>query len=124
MQWPGNLEHSLSFGVAADLPHPVRWTTSARRRCGAEPRTSVPRPNEVRPFIGTEAVIAGTLNRYQLATRFQQVHRNVYAPKGIQLNAVDKAQAAWLWSGRRATVAGLSAAALHGSHWIDPGLPA
>jgi hypothetical protein len=78
----------------------------------------------VRPFIGTEAVAAGTLNRYQLATRFQQVHRNVYVPKALELNAVDKAQAAWLWSGRRATVVGYSAAALHGSRWIEPRLPA
>jgi hypothetical protein len=78
----------------------------------------------VRPFIGTEAVAAGTLNRYRLATRFQQVHRNVYAPKALQLDAVDKAQAAWLWSGRRAIVAGCSAAALHGARWIDPRLPA
>jgi hypothetical protein len=37
---------------------------------------------------------------------------------------LDKAIAAWLWSGRRATVAGLSAAAFHGSLWIDAGLPA
>jgi hypothetical protein len=32
--------------------------------------------------------------------------------------------AAWLWSGRQATAAGLSAAALHGSKWIDAALPA
>ena len=35
-----------------------------------------------------------------------------------------KAHAAWLWSGRRATVAGVSAAAMHGAKWIDPRLPA
>ena len=29
-----------------------------------------------------------------------------------------------MWSGRQATVAGLSAAALHGTRWIDPRLPA
>lgn len=34
------------------------------------------------------------------------------------------AKAAWLWSGRQATVAGLSAAALLGSRWIDADLPA
>lgn len=32
--------------------------------------------------------------------------------------------AAWLWSERRATAAGLSAAALHGALWIDAKLPA
>jgi hypothetical protein len=35
-----------------------------------------------------------------------------------------KAKAAWLWSGRRATVAGVSAAAMHGAKWIDSRLPA
>ncbi|VEG57757.1 cullin, a subunit of E3 ubiquitin ligase [Mycolicibacterium aurum] len=89
-----------------------------------EPETPVPRPIDVHPFVGTEAVTAGALNRYQLATRFEQVHRNVYVPQGLQLTAVDKAQAAWLWSGRRATVVGTSAAALHGSRWIDAHLPA
>jgi hypothetical protein len=76
------------------------------------------------PFIGSEAVAAGLLNRYQLATRFDAVFRNVYVPKGQPLTATDKAVAAWLWSGRRATVMGLSAAALHGSLWIDAHLPA
>lgn len=76
------------------------------------------------PFLGTEAVAAGTVNRYQLSTRFYPVYRNVYVPRGTKLTPVDKAVAAWLWSGRRATVAGVSAAALHGSLWIDAGLPA
>ncbi|HYJ55661.1 MAG TPA: DUF559 domain-containing protein [Mycobacterium sp.] len=76
------------------------------------------------PFIGTEVLAAGVVNRYQLATRYQAVHRNVYVPEGTQLNAVQKARAAWLWSNRRATVVGLSAAALHGSRWIDSKLPA
>jgi hypothetical protein len=40
------------------------------------------------------------------------------------LSAADKALAAWLWSGRRATVAGLSAAALLGTRWIDAKRPA
>ncbi|MDT5014817.1 MAG: hypothetical protein QOD39_977 [Mycobacterium sp.] len=35
-----------------------------------------------------------------------------------------KAQAAWLWSGRRATVVSVSAAAILGSKWIDTRLPA
>jgi very-short-patch-repair endonuclease len=76
------------------------------------------------PFVGTEAVAAGTVNRYQLSTRYTAVHRNVYVPAGIELTAADKALAAWLWSDRRATAAGLSAAALHGSKWIDAKLPA
>ncbi len=78
----------------------------------------------VDPFVGTEAVAAGVVNRYQLTTRHRAVHRNVYVPKGAQLSAVQKARAAWLWSGRRATIVGVSAAALHGSLWIDARLPA
>jgi hypothetical protein len=76
------------------------------------------------PFIGTEALAAGVVNRHDLRTRYDAMHRNVYVPKGHALTPVDKAVAAWLWSGRRATVAGVSAAALHGSRWIDPRLPA
>lgn len=76
------------------------------------------------PFIGTEALAAGVVNRYQLAVHYEQLFRNVYVPKGEVLTAVDKAIGAWLWSGRRATAAGLSAAALHGTKWIDSALPA
>lgn len=76
------------------------------------------------PFLGTEALESGAVNRYQLTTQYDAVFRNVYVPKGQALKPVDKAVAAWLWSGRRATAAGLSAAALHGSLWIDSRLPA
>jgi hypothetical protein len=76
------------------------------------------------PFVGSEAVAAGGVNRYQLATRFDAVFRNVYVPKGQAITPVDKAVAAWLWSRRQATVAGLSAAALQGTLWIDAKLPA
>lgn len=82
------------------------------------------RRTTVDPFVGTEAVAAGVINRYQLATRHRAVHRNVYVPKDAHLSAVQKARAAWLWSGRRATIVGVSAAALHGSLRIDARLPA
>ena len=78
----------------------------------------------MRPFIGTEALAAGTVNRYQLATRYTSIHRNVYVAAGTELTAKERAVAAWLWSRREAVVAGLSAAALHGSKWIDSHLPA
>lgn len=89
-----------------------------------EPRECLPRPTTVDPFIGTEALAAGVVNRYQLGTRYRAVHRNVYAPRDAHLSAVQKARAAWLWSGRRATIVGVSASALHGSLWIDARLPA
>lgn len=76
------------------------------------------------PFIGTEALREGVVTAYQLRTKYQQLYRNVYIPAGREVTAVTKAVAAWLWSGRQATVAGLSAAALHGSRWIDANQPA
>ncbi len=76
------------------------------------------------PFRGTEALAAGLVTPHRLRTEFECVHRNVYVPRGQPLTAVTRAIAAWLWSGRTATVAGLSAAALYRTAWIDPWLPA
>jgi hypothetical protein len=76
------------------------------------------------PFIGTEALAAGAVSRRMLASRHDMVYRNVYLRKGVELTAHRRAVAAWLWSQRNATVAGLSAAALHGSKWIHSDLPA
>jgi hypothetical protein len=79
---------------------------------------------EFRPFIGTEALSTGTVTRRALASRHNMVYRNVYLRKGVELTPERRAIAAWLWSERNATVAGMSAAALHGSRWIDSELPA
>ncbi|MFZ0907100.1 MAG: DUF559 domain-containing protein [Mycobacterium sp.] len=76
------------------------------------------------PFIGSEALAAGQVSRRALRSHHEMVYRNVYLRKDRQVTPVSRAIAAWLWSGRTATVAGLSAAALHGTRWIDPGLPA
>ena len=42
----------------------------------------------------------------------------------IGLTPRERAQAAWLWSRRRAVIAGNSAAALLGAKWVDPALDA
>jgi hypothetical protein len=76
------------------------------------------------PFVGTEALRAGLVTKRTLASRHRAVYRNVYLPIGEDLTAVTRGEAAWLWAGRRAIVAGLSAAALLGAKWIDPTLPA
>jgi hypothetical protein len=76
------------------------------------------------PFIGTEALTDGYVTRRSLRSQHTTVYRNVYVPKGHDLTAATRAVAAWLWSERKATAAGLSAAALHGTRWIDPTLPA
>ena len=44
--------------------------------------------------------------------------------KNQLLTPVSRAKAAWLWAGRQATLGGLSAAAMHGSKWIDAKEPA
>ena len=71
------------------------------------------------PFIGSEAVAAGTLTKSQLTTRCKRLFPDVYVFRGIDVDAGVRAEAAWLWTGRRGVVAGFSAAALHGSRWTD-----
>lgn len=76
------------------------------------------------PFIGSEAVAAGALTPYELRTRFRAIHRDVCIAQGIEITAVVRAHAAWLWSQRRGVVAGHSASALHGARWVDANRPA
>lgn len=73
-------------------------------------------------FVGSEALAAGWVNRYQLANTYQRVFPDVYAPR-TELTLEDRTAAAWLWSGRQAIVTGRAAAALHGARWIDPDIP-
>lgn len=76
------------------------------------------------PFIGSEALATGALSRRALYSKHQAVYRNVYVPCGSEITAVARAEAAWLWANRQAVLGGMSAAAVHGSQWIDPSLPA
>ena len=76
------------------------------------------------PFLGTEALADGLVTRRGLKSGFRPVYRNAYMPKNQLLTPVSRAKAAWLWAGRRATLGGLSAAAMHGSKWIDAKEPA
>lgn len=71
------------------------------------------------PFIGSEALAAGTLTRHQLRTRFSAVHHDVYVPLGTELTPVVRAKACWLRSRRRGVLVGFSASALHGAKWIS-----
>jgi very-short-patch-repair endonuclease len=75
-------------------------------------------------IVASEALSEGSLTRRDLARRHTKLFRNVYSRQDAELTAVELAVAAWLWSGRRATVAGLSAAALLGSRWLPDGVPA
>jgi hypothetical protein len=75
------------------------------------------------PFIGSEAVANGILGRHQLRSRFRAVFPDVYVQRDQRLTVRQLAVAAWLWSHRRGVLAGLTAAAWHGSKWVDERLP-
>ncbi|WP_343599112.1 hypothetical protein [Mycobacterium sp.] len=76
------------------------------------------------PFIGSEAVASGRVTPYELRSRYVAIHRDVFVPRGTELSPVIRAKAAWLWSGRRGVLTGLSASALHGAKWVDGNRPA
>nr|WP_231985378.1 hypothetical protein [Mycobacterium sp. E796] len=76
-----------------------------------------------KPFIGSEALASGALNRHQLRTRYSAVFPNVYLPNGTEPSLEQRIAAAWLWSKRSATIVGAAAAALHGSKWIPDNVP-
>jgi hypothetical protein len=66
-------------------------------------------------FVGSES----GLTRYELARYHQRILPDVYVPKPWTPTLRDRTVAAWLWSRRRAIVAGAAAAALHGASWVD-----
>jgi hypothetical protein len=76
------------------------------------------------PFLGSEALAAKALPERAMRAMYEPVYPGVYVPAGIGLTASQRARAAWLWSRRRAVVAGQSAAALLGAKWVDPLAPA
>lgn len=75
-----------------------------------------------RVIVGTEALESGSLTRYQLQ-QYARVLPGVYAPRDCALSLADRTEAAWLWSQRRAVIAGSAAAALHGAQWIRDDTP-
>jgi hypothetical protein len=74
-------------------------------------------------FRGSEALREGKLTRYRLRADFRPIYPNVYVAKYAAPSLRTRSVAAWLWSGRRGVLAGLAAAALHGSSWIDDDVP-
>lgn len=75
------------------------------------------------PFLGSEAVRSGMLRPHQLRSRFRAVYPDVYVRRDQQLTLRHRAVAAWRCSRRRGVLAGLTAAAWHGSKWVDERLP-
>ena len=74
-------------------------------------------------LIGSEAVARGVVTRHELQRWYEPVYPGVYAPKGQQLSLWRRTEGAWLWSQRRAIVAGVAASALHGARWVDADIP-
>lgn len=77
----------------------------------------------VKPFIGPEAVGTGRVTRGELRWRYTSAHPRVYLPNNATRTVEVNTVAAWLWSGRRAIIAGRAAAALHGAKWVDDDTP-
>lgn len=75
------------------------------------------------PFIGSEELASGTLNRHQLRAGYRAVFPNVYVEKHAQLSLDLRIRAAWLWSRRTAIIGGAAAAALQGCDWIPDDVP-
>jgi hypothetical protein len=75
------------------------------------------------PFIGSEALASGRLNRHGLRTRYRSELPNVYVSRQSPLSLSQRITAAWLWSGQQAVIAGAAAAALHGAKWVDDDVP-
>lgn len=76
-----------------------------------------------RPFLGTEALSTGSVTRRTLNSRYRRLFRNVYIGKNVALTPMIMAEAAWLFSERKATLAGVSAAAIYGDRWLDAQSP-
>lgn len=71
------------------------------------------------PFVGSEAIARGSVTKNQLNTRYTRLFRDIYVDPNTEVTAALRARAGWLWAGCKGVVAGFSAAALHGSKWVD-----
>lgn len=72
-------------------------------------------------FIGSEALANNQVTRNELRHHYQRLFPGVYVQGEPTLR--DRTVGAWLWSGRRAVIAGVAASALHGASWVDPDIP-
>ena len=77
----------------------------------------------VEAFIGSEALAAGTLTRHELQRWHRRIYPDVYLPKRCHASLRERTVGAWLWSRRRAVVAGVAASALLGAPYVDDDVP-
>ncbi|MET0900449.1 MAG: hypothetical protein ABWY45_21255 [Mycobacterium sp.] len=75
------------------------------------------------PIIGSEALATGVLTRGQLRWNYRPIFPDVHVLKGQRLTLRIRTLGAWMWSGRRAIIAGQAAAALHGAEWVSEQAP-
>lgn len=76
------------------------------------------------PFPGSWALAAGLVSWWDLQHDYTRVFPDVYVPKGYVFDAAGRARAAGHWAKGLGVLVGLSAAALHGTRWLDPHIPA
>ena len=75
------------------------------------------------PFRGVEALANGLVRKHGLRTKYLAIFPGVYVTKSATPTFRQRSAAAWLWSQRRAVLAGLTAARLHGAKWVDDTAP-
>lgn len=74
-------------------------------------------------IVGSQARALGQVTEYDLRSRYDRMHRDIYAPRGHQLTLDERIDGAYLRSGRAGVVAGVAASALHGADWVDDDIP-
>lgn len=72
-------------------------------------------------LIGSEALSNRLVTRNDLRHHYRRLFPDVYGPREPTLR--DRTVGAWLWSGRRAVIAGVAASALHGASYVDADIP-
>ncbi len=75
-------------------------------------------------IVAREGLASGVLTPQILRKDYAKVFQNVYRRRDVELTAALRAEAAFLWSGRKGVVSGVSAAALHGNSWVSAERPA
>jgi hypothetical protein len=63
------------------------------------------------------------VTRHELQRWYRPIFPGVYAEQRQQLSLRHRTEGAWLWSRRKAIVAGVAASALHGARWVDADIP-
>lgn len=74
-------------------------------------------------FIGSEALHRGKATKHELQRWYRTIYPDVYVAKGRPTSLHHNVLGAYLWSRRRAIVAGVAASALHGARWVDDDIP-